>query len=90
MTARHSSHSHPREPRTGIVSRLDTQQGTDSHSQPGEPRIGIVSRLDTQQGTAATHMLESQGQTLSAGLKYSKAQQPLTIWRAKNMHCQQA
>jgi hypothetical protein len=61
-----------------------------SHSQTGEPRTGIVSRLETQQGTAATHILESQGQALSAGLKHSKAQQPLTSWRAKDRHCQQA
>ncbi|KAN0131047.1 hypothetical protein V8E53_011180 [Lactarius tabidus] len=134
-TARHHSHSHPGEPRTGIVSRPETQQGTTathilesqgqalsagqkyskapqpltgwrakdrhcqqarntarhhSHSHPGEPRTGIVSRPETQQCTTATHQLESQGQALSAGQKHSKAPQPLTLWRAKDRHCQQA
>jgi hypothetical protein len=112
-TARHHSHSHPGEPRTGIVSRPETQQGTTathinwrakdrhcqqarntarhhSHSHPGEPRTGIVSRPETQQGTTATHILESQGQALSAGQKHSKAPQPLTSWRAKDRHCQEA
>ena len=51
---------------------------------------GIVSRLETHQGTAATHILKSQEQALSAGLKHTKAQQPLTDWRAKDRHCQQA
>jgi hypothetical protein len=75
------------EPRTGIVSRPETQQGTTG---TGEPRTGIVSRPETQQGTTATHQLESQGQALSAGQKHSKAPQPLTNWRAKDRHCQQA
>ena len=38
-----------------------------NHSQAAEPRIGIISRLELQQGTTATHTLESQGQTSSAG-----------------------
>ena len=50
----------------------------------------IVSRLETQQGTTVTHLLESQGQTLSARYKHSKAPQPLTCWRFKDRHCQQA
>ena len=54
-----------------------------SHSPTGEPRTAIVSRLRTQQDTAATHSLKNQGQTLLAALKYSKPQQPLTNWRAK-------
>src|SRR6266404_2101682 len=37
----------------------------------------------------ATHFLESQGQTLSAGSKSSSPQKPLTSWRAKGRHCQQ-
>ena len=61
-----------------------------SHSHAGEPRTGIVSRLKTQQATTATHILESQGQALSAGYNHSKAPQPLTHWRAKDRHCQQA
>ena len=44
-----------------------------SHSQAGKSSTGVVRRLKTQQGTAATHILESQGQGLSAGLKHSKA-----------------
>jgi hypothetical protein len=55
------------ETKEGIVSRLETQQGTKVHSQTGEPRTGIISRLETQQGTTATHRLESQGQALSVG-----------------------
>src|SRR6266702_2194266 len=39
---------------------------------------------------AATHLLESRGQTSSAGLKHSKSQQPLTLWRAEDSRRQQA
>src|SRR6266404_1366374 len=39
--------------------------------------------------TKATHQLESQGHALSARLKYSSPQKPLTCWRAKDRHCQQ-
>jgi len=41
-------------------------------------------------GTAVTHVLESRGQAPSAGLKYNKVWQPLTPWRAKDRHHQQA
>ena len=61
-----------------------------SCSHPGEPRAGIVSRLGIQQGTTAAHILKSQGQALSAGQKHSKILQPLTYWRTRNRHCQQA
>ena len=61
-----------------------------SHSHSGEQRTGIINRLQTQQGTAATHQLESRGQASSAGLRHSKAQQPLTSWRAEDRHHQQA
>ena len=61
-----------------------------NHLPPEEPRTGIVSSLETHSATAATHILESQEQALSAGLKHTKPQQPLTNWRAKNRHCQQA
>ncbi len=54
-----------------------------SHSRTGEPRSGVISGLETQPGTAATHVLESQGQASSAGLKSSEARQPLTSWRAE-------
>ena len=43
-----------------------------------------------QQGTAATHFLESRGQSSSTGLKHSKAQQPLTNWRVDDRNPQQA
>jgi hypothetical protein len=45
----------------------------DSHSLPGEPRTGIISRLKTQPDMATTHILKSQGQVSSVGLKYSGA-----------------
>ncbi len=60
-----------------------------SHSLPGEPRTGIISRVKIQLTTEATHILESQGQALSAGSKSSSPQKPLTNWRAKDRHCQQ-
>jgi hypothetical protein len=50
----------------------------DSYSPTGEPKAGIFNWLKMQQGTAATHFLERQRQAPSAGLKCSKAQQPLT------------
>src|SRR6266404_2226881 len=37
----------------------------------------------------ATHILESQGQVLSAGSKSSSPWKPLTAWRAKDRCCQQ-
>src|SRR6267378_2994546 len=60
-----------------------------SHSLPGEPRTGIVSRVKIQLTMEATHLLESQGQALSAGSKSSSPWKPLTTWRAKDRHCQQ-
>ena len=66
-TARHYSHSLPGEPMTGIVSRLETQQGTTATHRLESQGTVIVSRLETQQSTTATHILESQGQALSAG-----------------------
>jgi hypothetical protein len=44
-------------------------QGHRNHSQAGEPGTGIISRLETCRGTEATHILVSQGQESSAGLK---------------------
>ena len=87
-TARHGSHSLPREQRTGIISRPQTQQDS-SHSQTGV-EDSIISRFQTQQGIAATHKLESRGQASSAGFKYSKTWQPLTGWRAEDRLHQQA
>ena len=70
------------------MSRLETQQGT-AATHNLESR-GQASSAGLQQGTAATHILESRGQASSAGLKHSKAQQPLTPWRAEDRHHQQA
>src|SRR6266436_3903226 len=48
-----------------------------------------MSRVKIQLTTETTHLLESQGQASSAGLKSSSPQKPLTFWRAKDRHCQQ-
>ena len=48
------------------------------YSQTREPNIGDMSSLQTHQGISSTHSLMNQGQTVLVGLKYSKAQQPLT------------
>ena len=61
-----------------------------SHSLPGEPKTGIISRLELEQCTTATHKLDSQGQTSSAGENCSKKLQSLTFWTTKNRYCQQA
>ena len=60
--ARHHSHSQAEEPRTGMMSRQELQQGTTATHQL-EPGTGMMSRLELQQGTTDTHILESQGQT---------------------------
>ena len=60
-----------------------------SYSLAGEPRTDIISRLKVAI-TAATHLLESQGQVLSAGFKCTGTQQPLTSWRTKDRHFQHA
>src|SRR6266404_60974 len=60
-----------------------------SHSPTGEPRTGVVSRVQIQLTTEAIHHLKSQGQASSAGSKSSSPWKPLTIWRAKDMCCQQ-
>jgi hypothetical protein len=67
IAARHHSHSQTGEPRTGIISRPELQQKNHSHSQSEEQRTEMISTLELQQGTIATHILESQGQALSAG-----------------------
>ncbi|KAH9051713.1 hypothetical protein EDB87DRAFT_1582210 [Lactarius vividus] len=104
-TASHGSHSLPGEPKTGVVSRLETQRAMAAthslesrgqassagwkHSEP-QPRTGVVSKLETQRATAATHILESRGQVSSAGWKHSEPRQPLTNWRAEDRRRQQA
>src|SRR6266404_5985568 len=60
-----------------------------SHSLSGEPRTCIISRVEIQLTTEATHFLEGQGHMSSAGLKSRSPQKPLTIWKAKDRHCQQ-
>src|SRR6266404_4628675 len=60
-----------------------------SHSPTGEPKTGVISRVKIQLTKKATHFLKSQGQALSAGLKSSSLQKPLTFWRAKDRHGQQ-
>src|SRR6266404_5120198 len=53
-----------------------------SNSLPGEPRTGLVSRAKIQLTIEASHSLESQGHTSSAGSKSSSQWKPLTPWRA--------
>ena len=90
-TARHHSHSQAGEPRTGIVSRLEKKQGTTvTHQLESQEQALSACQKHSKAGTTATHFLDSQGQALSAGQKHSKASQPLTSWRAKDRHCQQA
>ena len=60
------------------------------HSLSGKSKKYIMSRVETQQGTPITYCLKSQGQTLLVGQKHRNAPQPLTYWRAKDRHCQQA
>src|SRR5882762_8550333 len=82
--------SSPQKPLTNL--RADDrrhQQGPNlayhgSHSLAGEQRTGVVSRDQSQLTTEATHFLESQGQVLSAGIKSSSPQKPLTLWRAQD------
>ena len=50
---------------------------------------GVISRVEIQLTMEPTHQLESQGQASSAGSKSSSPQNPLTDWRAKDMHHQQ-
>src|SRR6266702_4586086 len=77
------------EPRTGIVSSLQTQRATAAAHSLREPRTAVISSLETQRATAATHMLESRGQASSAALKPSEPPQPLTSWRADDRRRQQ-
>ena len=90
-----TEHLHAVEPDMNTINKFQQKEHTLSSGPgmvliSGEPRTGIISRLKTQQGTAATHTLESRGQASSAGLKHSKAQQPLTPWRVEDRHHQQA
>ncbi len=90
MSARCKSRS-PQKPLTCWKAKdRHCQQGQNlvhhrSHSLSGEPRTGIVSRVKIQLTTKATHPLQAP----LAGLKSSSLWKPLTIWRAKDMHCQQ-
>jgi hypothetical protein len=52
---------------TGMISRLELQQGTTATHILESQGTGIISKLELQQGTTATHSLESQGQASSAG-----------------------
>ena len=79
-TARHFSHLQTGEQRTGIVSRLKSRKAC-SHLLTEEQRKHHQQAWE--KGIAATHILESSGQALSAGLKLSMAWQPLTPWSAE-------
>ena len=77
QVASDSSYSHPGEPMTGMISSLrqkNAQQlltfwrANDRHDQQPE----------TEKCTTATHILESQWEAWSAGLKQNEAQQLLT------------
>ena len=83
-------HSQAKEPKDRHCQQARDTARHYSHSQAREPRTGIVSKLEIQQSTTDTHFLKSQRQALSAGWKHSKAPQPLTSWKAKHRHCQQA
>jgi len=48
-----------------------------------------MSRVPMQFTTGATHLLDSQGQALSAGSNCSSPPKLLTNWRANDSHCQQ-
>jgi hypothetical protein len=79
----HRSHSQAGESGTGMISRLKICKdiATPTYCRP---RMGIISKLKTHYyDMAATNFLKSQGHALSAGLKHSKAQQPLTSWPIK-------
>ena len=91
----YEEHLHTVEPSVNTISKFKQREHTQANRPQmilvsGEPRTGIISRFKTQQGISATHTLESRGQASSAGLKHSKAQQPLTDWRAEDRHHQQA
>ena len=59
IAARCYNHSLPGEPRSGMTSRLELQQGIKAtHSL--KPKTVMISRLDFDQGTKVTHFLESQ------------------------------
>jgi len=70
-----SKYSSPQKPLTlWRVEDGHCQQGPNpahhgSHSLSGEPRTGTISRVKIQLIIEATHILESQGQALSAGSK---------------------
>ena len=91
----YEEHLHAVEPSMNTISKFKQREHTQANK-PGmiliseEPRTEIISRFKTQQGISATHTLERRGQASSAGLKHSKAQQPLTDWRAEDRHHQQA
>jgi hypothetical protein len=54
----------PKEPRTGIISRIEIHQGmAATHSLVNHEQI-LSAGLQIKQGTAATHRLKSQGQVL--------------------------
>ena len=65
---RYDNHLLSEESRAGIINRLKIQRGV-----AATHNLALVSRPERQQSTAATHILKSQRQTSSAGLKHNKA-----------------
>ena len=63
---KHHSYSHAEEPRTGIVSKLETQQGTTA-THPLKAKDGYFQQARNIASTTVTYRLKSQGQALSAG-----------------------
>ena len=61
IAARYHSHKPSEEPRTGMISKLELQQGTTAtHSLESQGQTDQQVRISA--GTTATHRLESQGQ----------------------------
>src|SRR6266702_284318 len=83
--ATHGSHSLPGEPRTGVVSGLETQPSTAATHNLESPGQASSARLKrSKEGSHPPS--EKSRKASSAGFKHSGARQPLTCCRAEHQH----
>ena len=71
----HNNHSQAGEPRTGVISKLEMQQGTaGTHKLESQGQAPLaVSGVEMQQSMTASHSHTGKDRHLSAELKHSKA-----------------
>src|SRR6266404_5530553 len=85
--AHHRSHSHPGEPRTGIVNRVQIQLTMEATHKLGSQGQALSAGSKSSSPWKPLTNWNRQRQASSIGSKSSLPQEPLTSWRAEDRCC---